>query len=123
MKKSLLLLTLGILGVCQLGYSDINTEIEKNQTEDTKQIQEKVNPDETENEGLESKQTSETEKTTQTTEQVQKKAPKTKKLTPEQERRLEAKARKNKEKNMTLDEKLDLQILKMERMLKSLEGK
>ena len=39
MKKSLLLLTLGILGVCQLGYSDINTEIEKNQTEDTKQIQ------------------------------------------------------------------------------------
>ena len=29
MKKSLLSLTLGILGVCQLGYSDINTEIEK----------------------------------------------------------------------------------------------
>ena len=73
MKKSLLLLTLGILGVCQLGYSDINTEIEKNQTEDTKQIQEKVNSDETENEGLESKQTSETEETKQKLEEIKKK--------------------------------------------------
>lgn len=54
---------------------------------------------------------------------VQNEVPKTKKLTPTQEKKLEAKAKRNKEKNMSLDEKLDLQILKMERLLKSLEGR
>ena len=49
------------------------------------------------------------------------KEPKVKNLTPAQERRLDARTRKNKEKKMTLDEKLDFQILKMERVLKNLE--
>ena len=102
MKKNLLLLTLGILAVCQLGYSE-NTE---NTETELKQSQEQ-----------------EAEETNQAPKQAQKQAPKTKRLTPEQERRLEAKAKRNKEKNMTLDEKLDFQILKMERLLKSLEGR
>ena len=112
MKKNLLLLTLGILAVCQLGYSE-NTEVKTNEMENTENT-------ETE---LKQSQEQEAEETNQAPKQVQKQAPKTKRLTPEQERRLEAKAKRNKEKNMTLDEKLDLQILKMERLLKSLEGK
>ena len=132
MKKNLLLLTLGILAVCQLGYSEnTDVKVEKTQMEDVKQTQDEVKTNEmenTENTETELKQSQEqeaeeTKETNQAPRQVQKEAPKTKRLTPEQERRLEAKAKRNKEKNMTLDEKLDLQILKMERLLKSLEGK
>ena len=127
MKKSLLLLTLGILGICQLGHSEnMDAKVEKTQNTDVKQIQEEVTSNETENTenaGTELNQKQEEEEISQTTKQTKKETSKTKKLTPEQERRLEAKARRNKEKNMTLDEKLDFQILKMERMLKNLEGR
>lgn len=124
MKKSLLLLTLGILGICQLGHSEnMDAKVEKTQNTDVKQIQEKVTSNETENTETELNQKQEEEEISQTTKQTKKETSKTKKLTPEQERRLEAKARRNKEKNMTLDEKLDFQILKMERMLKNLEGR
>ena len=88
--------------------------------------QEQINSDETEKveAETESNQTAETEEKPQTTiAPAQKEASKAKKLTPAQEKRLEAKAKRNKEKNMSLDEKLDLQILKMERLLKSLEGR
>ena len=86
--------------------------------------QNQVNSEETEKTEAESAQTAETEEEPQTiAAPVQKEAPKAKKLTPVQERRLEAQAKRNKEKNMSLDEKLDLQILKMERLLKSLEGR
>ena len=129
MKKNLLLLTLGILAVCQLGYSEnTDVKVEKTQIEDVKQTQDEVKTNEMENTEnteteLKQSQEQEAEETNQAPKQAQKQAPKTKRLTPEQERRLEAKARKNKEKNMTLDEKLDFQILKMERLLKSLEGR
>lgn len=127
MKKSLLLLTLGILGICQLGHSEnMDAKVEKTQNTDVKQIQEEVTSNETENTenaGTELNQKQEEEEISQTTKQTKKETSKAKKLTPEQERRLEAKARRNKEKNMTLDEKLDFQILKMERMLKNLEGR
>ena len=124
MKKSLLILTLGILGICQLGHSEnMDAKVEKTQNTDVKQIQEEVTSNETENTETELNQKQEEEEISQTTKQTKKETSKTKKLTPEQERRLEAKARRNKEKNMTLDEKLDFQILKMERMLKNLEGR
>nr|WP_314114738.1 hypothetical protein [uncultured Leptotrichia sp.] len=127
MKKSLLLLTLGILGICQLGHSEnMDVKVEKTQNTEVKQIQEEVTSNETENienAGTELNQKQEEEEISQTTKQTKKETSKAKKLTPEQERRLEAKARRNKEKNMTLDEKLDFQILKMERMLKNLEGR
>ena len=127
MKKSLLLLTLGILGICQLGHSEnMDAKVEKTQNTDVKQIQEEVTSNETENTenaGTELNQKQEEEEISQTTKQTKKETSKAKKLTPEQERRLEAKARRNKEKNMTVDEKLDFQILKMERMLKNLEGR
>ena len=124
MKKSLLLLTLGILGICQLGHSEnMDAKVEKTQNTDVKQIQEEVTSNETENTETELNPKQEEEEISQTTKQTKKETSKTKKLTPEQERRLEAKARRNKEKNMTLDEKLDFQILKMERMLKNLEGR
>ena len=127
MKKSLLLLTLGILGICQLGHSEnMDVKVEKTQNIEVKQIQEEVTSNETENTenaGTELNQKQEEEEISQTTKQTKKETSKAKKLTPEQERRLEAKARRNKEKNMTLDEKLDFQILKMERMLKNLEGR
>ena len=131
MKKRVLLLILGILGVYQLGYSEnadtknTDTKVETTQDAEMKQEQQ-VNSDETgkvEAE-TESNQTAETEEKSQTTiAPAQKEASKAKKLTPAQEKRLEAKAKRNKEKNMSLDEKLDLQILKMERLLKSLEGR
>ena len=127
MKKSLLLLTLGILGICQLGHSEnMDAKVEKTQNTDVKQIQEEVTSNETENTenaGTELNQKQEEEEISQTTKQTKKETSKAKKLTPEQERRLEAKARRNKEKNMTVDEKVDFQILKMERMLKNLEGR
>lgn len=128
MKKRVLLLVLGILGAYQLGYSEnadtkkADTEVEATQDAEMKQNQ--VNSEETEKTEAESAQTAETEEEPQTiAAPVQKEASKAKKLTPVQERRLEAKAKRNKEKNMSLDEKLDLQILKMERLLKSLEGR
>jgi len=131
MKKRVLLLILGILGAYQLGYSEnadtknTDTKVETTQDAEMKQEQQ-VNSDETgkvEAE-TESNQTAETEEKSQTTiAPAQKEASKAKKLTPAQEKRLEAKAKRNKEKNMSLDEKLDLQILKMERLLKSLEGR
>ena len=132
MRKKVLLLVLGILGAYQLGYSEntdtknVDTKVETTQDVDVKQDQ--VNSDETEKaeteKETESNQTAETEEKPQTTiAPAQKEASKAKKLTPAQEKRLEAKAKRNKEKNMSLDEKLDLQILKMERLLKSLEGR
>ena len=115
MKKKvlLLLLVLGILGAYQLGYSEnLDTKAEEAPKVEMKQNQ------------TESDQTAKNEEEPQTAvAPIQKEAPKAKKLTPAQEKRLEAKAKKNKEKNMSLDEKLDLQILKMERLLKSLEGR
>jgi hypothetical protein len=127
MKKRVLLLILGILGAYQLGYSENadtkNTDTKVETTQDAEMKQEQINSDETETE-TELNQTAETEEKPQTTiAPAQKEASKAKKLTPAQEKRLEAKAKRNKEKNMSLDEKLDLQILKMERLLKSLEGR
>ena len=154
MKKSVLLLALGILGAYQLGYSENtdmkveksrNVEVKQNEVQTKTKIQTEENSDDTNaDKAKESKEADEVEKNSKEgavqevqsnkkehkekehKEKEQKKAPKepkVKKLTPEQERRLDARARKNKEKKMTLDEKLDFQILKMERMLKSLEGK
>ncbi|WP_026749052.1 hypothetical protein [Leptotrichia trevisanii] len=138
MKKRVLLLILGILGAYQLGYSENadtkNTDTKVETTQDAEMKQEQINSDETEKveaetesnqtAETESNQTAETEEKPQTTiAPAQKEASKAKKLTPAQEKRLEAKAKRNKEKNMSLDEKLDLQILKMERLLKSLEGR
>ena len=118
MKKKVLLLVLGILGAYQLGYSEnLDTKAEEAPKIEMKQNQ-------TESEETESDQTAKNEEEPQTAvAPIQKETPKAKKLTPAQEKRLEAKAKKNKEKNMSLDEKLDLQILKMERLLKSLEGR
>ena len=118
MKKKVLLLVLGILGAYQLGYSEnLDTKAEEASKVEMKQNQ-------TESEETESDQTAKNEEEPQTAvAPIQKETPKAKKLTPAQEKRLEAKAKKNKEKNMSLDEKLDLQILKMERLLKSLEGR
>ena len=132
MKKRVLLLILGILGAYQLGYSENddtkNTDTKVETIQDAEMKQEQINSDETEKveteTETESNQTAETEEKPQTTiAPAQKEASKAKKLTPAQEKRLEAKAKRNKEKNMSLDEKLDLQILKMERLLKSLEGR
>ena len=149
MKKSVLLLALGILGAYQLGYSENtdmkveksrNVEVKQNEVQTKTKIQTEENSDDANaDKAKESKEADEVEKNSKEgavqevqsnkkehKEKEQKKAPKepkVKKLTPEQERRLDARARKNKEKKMTLDEKLDFQILKMERMLKSLEGK
>ena len=124
MRKKVLLLVLGILGAYQLGYSEnVDTKkVEATQNVEVEQNQNEVNSDETVK--TETNQAIETEEETQVTaEPAQKEEQKTKKLTPAQEKKLEAKARRNKEKNMSLDEKLDLQILKMERLLKSLEGR
>jgi len=50
MKKNLLLLTLGILAVCQLGYSEnTDVKVEKTQIEDVKQTQDEVKTNEMEN--------------------------------------------------------------------------
>ena len=105
MKKNLLLLTLGMQAVCQLGYSEnTDVKVEKTQIEDVKQTQDEVKTNEMENTEnteteLKQSQEQEAEETNQAPKQVQKQAPKTKRLTPEQERRLEAKAKRNKEKN------------------------
>ena len=118
MKKKVLLLVLGILGAYQLGYSE-NVD-----TKDEVAPKVEMEQNQIESEETETNQTAKTEEEPQTTvAPIQKETPKAKKLTPAQEKRLEAKAKKNKEKNMSLDEKLDLQILKMERLLKSLEGR
>ena len=127
MKKKVLLLVLGILGAYQLGYSEnVDTKVEKTQNVETEKTQNE-NVTETIKTEEELNQTAEPtikeEETQVNTMPVQNEAPKTKKLTPAQEKKLEAKAKRNKEKNMSLDEKLDLQILKMERLLKSLEGR
>ncbi len=118
MKKKVLLLVLGILGAYQLGYSE-NVDTKDEVAPKVEMEQNQIESEETETD-----QTAKTEEEPQTTvAPIQKETPKAKKLTPAQEKRLEAKAKKNKEKNMSLDEKLDLQILKMERLLKSLEGR
>ncbi len=118
MKKKVLLLVLGILGAYQLGYSE-NVDTKAEVAPKVEMEQNQIESEETETD-----QTAKTEEEPQTTvAPIQKETPKAKKLTPAQEKRLEAKAKKNKEKNMSLDEKLDLQILKMERLLKSLEGR
>ena len=119
MKKKVLLLVLGILGAYQLGYSEnIDTKVEKTQNEN---VTETIKTEEELNQTAEP--AIKEEETQVNTMPVQNEVPKTKKLTPTQEKKLEAKAKRNKEKNMSLDEKLDLQILKMERLLKSLEGR
>ena len=118
MKKKVLLLVLGILGAYQLGYSE-NVDTKAEVAPKVEMEQNQIESEETETD-----QTAKTEEEPQTTvAPIQKETPKAKKLTPAQEKRLEAKAKKNKEKNMSLDEKLDFQILKMERLLKSLEGR
>lgn len=118
MKKKVLLLVLGILGAYQLGYSE-NVDTKAEVAPKVEMEQNQIESEETETD-----QTAKTEEEPQTAvAPIQKETPKAKKLTPAQEKRLEAKAKKNKEKNMSLDEKLDLQILKMERLLKSLEGR
>ena len=118
MRKKVLLLVLGILGAYQLGYSE-NVDTKDEVAPKVEMEQNQIESEETETD-----QTAKTEEEPQTTvAPIQKETPKAKKLTPAQEKRLEAKAKKNKEKNMSLDEKLDLQILKMERLLKSLEGR
>ena len=107
MRKKVLVLTLGILGICQLGYSEnLDTKVEKTQNE--------VNLDET----IKTEAEEEIEVAS-----PEKEIPKQPKVTPAQQKKIESKAKKNKEKNMSLDEKLDLQILRMERMLKSLDGR
>ena len=126
MKKKVLLLVLGILGAYQLGYSEnVDTKVEKTQNVETEKTQNENVTETIKTEEL--NQTAEPaikeEETQVNTMPVQNEVPKTKKLTPTQEKKLEAKAKRNKEKNMSLDEKLDLQILKMERLLKSLEGR
>ena len=132
MKKGLLLV-LGILGAYQLGYSEnVETKVEKTQTQT--HVQTEVNPDKAkevkeldeeaeENNKAGSAQEVQPKKKGKKEKEPKKapKEPKVKNLTPAQERRLDARTRKNKEKKMTLDEKLDFQILKMERVLKNLE--
>ena len=115
MRKKVLVLTLGILGICQLGYSEnLDTKIEKTQNMETEENQNEVNLDET----IKTEAEEEIEVAS-----PEKEIPKQPKVTPAQQKKIESKAKKNKEKNMSLDEKLDLQILRMERMLKSLDGR
>ena len=115
MKKKALLLALGILGICQLGYSEnLDTTVERIQNVETEKNQNEVNLDET----IKTEAEEEIEVAL-----PEKEIPKQPKVTPAQQKKIESKAKKNKEKNMSLDEKLDLQILRMERMLKSLDGR
>ena len=131
MKKGLLLV-LGILGAYQLGYSENmetkvekiqNVEVKQNQVQTQTHVQTEVNPDKAKEVKELDEEAEENNKAGSAQEVPKKppKEPKVKNLTPAQERRLDARTRKNKEKKMTLDEKLDFQILKMERVLKNLE--
>ncbi len=128
--KNKVLLGLGVFLACQLGYSEnVDTKTDETKNVEVKQVQseEKTVEIQNQNTNLDSpEQTSENSEekqqpTTETTlEQKLETAPSTQTV-PVQPRKSVIKTRK--EKKLTTDEKLDLQLIQLERMLKSLEGR
>ncbi len=128
--KNKVLLGLGVFLACQLGYSEnVDTKTDETKNVEVKQVQseEKTVEIQNQNTNLDSpEQTSENseEKQQPTTETILEQkletAPSTQTV-PVQPRKSVIKTRK--EKKLTTDEKLDLQLIQLERMLKSLEGR
>ena len=128
--KNKVLLGLGVFLACQLGYSEnVDTKTDETKNVEVKQVQseEKTVEIQNQNTNLDSpEQTSENSEekqqpTTETTlEQKVETTPSTQTV-PVQQRKTVTKARKDKK--LTTDEKLDLQLIQLERMLKSLEGR
>ena len=131
--KNKVLLGLGVFLACQLGYSEnVDTKTDETKNVEVKQVQSEEKTVETQNQNTNldsSEQTSQTSEnpeekqqtTTETTlEQKLETAPSTQTV-PVQPRKSVIKTRK--EKKLTTDEKLDLQLIQLERMLKSLEGR
>ena len=128
--KNKVLLGLGVFLACQLGYSEnVDTKTDETKNVEVKQVQseEKTVEIQNQNTNLDSpEQTSENSEEKQqptteiTLEQKLETAPSTQTV-PVQPRKSVIKTRK--EKKLTTDEKLDLQLIQLERMLKSLEGR
>ena len=141
MKNKALLLLLGVFLTSQAAYSEIkNTKAQTPKKIEVKQVQ---------NEETEKSTVEEVSKVQKNYEEVESATPETLTSSPEnneikaedirsgapartekkkkpvktKRQKAEEKSRKNTEKDLSADEKMRLQLIRMERMLKSLEGK
>ena len=126
MKHKALLLLLGVFLTSQAVYSEIkDTKAEAVKKTEIKQVQNEKSP--AENPAPESLAPAENNEVKAET--VRKTVPargennKNRKPVKTKRQKAEEKSRKTKEKDLSSDEKMRLQLIRMERMLKSLEGR